>query len=108
MKTPINDGGPDFPSQQRSQHANHAAGPLNIGLSRRELFAAMAMQGMLSDPNVNDPADGIAMSSVMCADALIAELSKPAKPKVQHAFNCAQNFGCRGCTCGAELERSAK
>ncbi len=56
------------------------------GLTKREYFAAMAMQGLLS---ANEPLVGIterdkgktvgelaAMAAVGCADALIAELEK--------------------------------
>lgn len=46
------------------------------GLTKRELFAAMAMQGMAAQPNpLND--DEAAELSVLWADALIAELAKP-------------------------------
>lgn len=48
-----------------------------IGLTKRELFAAMAMQGLLSDPNYNETPTRMAASCVRAADALIAELSKP-------------------------------
>jgi hypothetical protein len=44
-----------------------------FGLSKRELFAAMAMQGLLFDPV---DLRMIAQLSVKAADALIAELSK--------------------------------
>lgn len=47
------------------------------GLTKRELFAAMAMQGLLSDPNYNETPTRMAASCVRAADALIAELSKP-------------------------------
>jgi hypothetical protein len=53
------------------------------GLTIRQHFAAMAMQGMLSCLNVQDfPSNEInikycAALSVIAADALIAELNKP-------------------------------
>jgi hypothetical protein len=56
------------------------------GLTKRELFAAMAMQGFLSMlstgrevtlKNGFTAAEGIAVSAVECADALLAELAKP-------------------------------
>ena len=59
-----------------------ATGQYNSGLTKRELIAAMAMQGLLFDPvDLNllfHPADlkKIAKLSVKAADALIAELSK--------------------------------
>lgn len=46
------------------------------GLSKRELFAVMAMQGLLSDPEVKGTAQKIAAGSVGYADALLAELAK--------------------------------
>jgi len=44
------------------------------GLTKRELFAAMAMQGLLSNPEVRYK--NIAIDSVEIADALIEELNK--------------------------------
>lgn len=44
------------------------------GLTKREELAARAMQGLLSDPNVNP--DDIFELSVMCADQLLAELEE--------------------------------
>lgn len=46
------------------------------GLTKRELFAAMAMQGLLANPEELG-SFSIAELSVMHADALISELSKP-------------------------------
>lgn len=47
------------------------------GLTKRELFAAMALQGILSNAAMNgDPADQIAIDAVAAADALLAELAK--------------------------------
>jgi hypothetical protein len=49
------------------------------GLTTRELFAAMAMQGLLTfagTDNANGP-ELAAMHAVRQADALIAELNKP-------------------------------
>lgn len=40
------------------------------GLSKREYFAAMAMQGILSDSSGSGKIDTIAESSVIMADAL--------------------------------------
>ena len=54
------------------------------GLTKRELFAAMAMQGMLaqvdaeSSPHTWDVVpETAAAGAVRCADALLAELAKP-------------------------------
>ena len=49
------------------------------GLTKRELFAAMAMQGIASNPNaatIEGP-DVVAGAAVEAADALLAELAKP-------------------------------
>ncbi|MFT3994763.1 MAG: hypothetical protein QM660_10675 [Dysgonomonas sp.] len=46
----------------------------NHGLTKRELFAAMAMQGYITDPN-STPSRA-AVFAVKCADALLAELNK--------------------------------
>lgn len=48
-----------------------------MGLSKRELFASMAMQGILaSDINGTIKIESIVSVSVVCADALIEELNK--------------------------------
>lgn len=48
-----------------------------VCLTKRELFAAMAMQGLCaSDEFVVRPAEDIAAAAVEQADALLAELSK--------------------------------
>ena len=46
------------------------------GLSIREHFAGLAMQGMLADPSRDQPTDQIAGLATKFADALIAELAK--------------------------------
>jgi len=48
----------------------------SIGLTKREYFAAMAMQGILSN---NLDWINVAVSSVDFADALISELEKDSK-----------------------------
>lgn len=45
------------------------------GLTKRELFAAMALQGLLACPEELDT-EYAAHNAVACADALIAELEK--------------------------------
>lgn len=54
-----------------------------FGLTKREKFAAMAMQGFLSNPKISeDPKSGeklrqgLASASILCADALIEALNK--------------------------------
>lgn len=46
------------------------------GLTKRELFAAMAMQGMLSDSRRTSSIYDVSNAAVRTADALIAELNK--------------------------------
>ena len=47
-----------------------------IGLTKRELFAAMAMQGIVVSEDIPIPKN-VAKWSVQCAVALLAELEKP-------------------------------
>ena len=46
------------------------------GLTKREYFAAMAMQGLLSDPELTAKPEVFAHEAVRHADALIVELNK--------------------------------
>ena len=48
----------------------------NAGLTKREWFAGLAMQGMLSDPKQAGSSDEIAHYAVYAADALIKELEE--------------------------------
>lgn len=59
-----------------------------LGLTKREYFAAMAMQGLFANPeyvkvlrNISEPGrhQSIAETSVAAADALITSLNKPAE-----------------------------
>jgi hypothetical protein len=50
------------------------------GIRKRELFAAMAMQGVAASGDW-DRADFVAKMAVQFADALLAELEKPIEPK---------------------------
>ncbi|MFM2014223.1 MAG: hypothetical protein RLZZ396_3007 [Planctomycetota bacterium] len=50
-----------------------------FGLTKRELFAAMALQGLLADPYSTQEFTIMASMSVQVADALITELSKEVK-----------------------------
>ena len=45
-------------------------------LTKRELFAAMAMQGLLSYGKITTSAEDYAGQAVLTADALLAELEK--------------------------------
>ena len=49
---------------------------LNYGLTKREYFAAMAMQGLISNSLSGRGPNGCAQDSVRFADALIEELNK--------------------------------
>lgn len=49
-------------------------------LTKRELFAAMAMQGMLSDSRRTSSIYDVSNAAVRTADALIAELNKEVQP----------------------------
>jgi hypothetical protein len=54
---------------------------LQEGLTKRELFAAMAMQGLIGTFDARQDTDrSLANASVIIADALIAALSKEPKP----------------------------
>lgn len=46
------------------------------GLTKRELFAAMAMQGFLADPSYRESLKMLAFDAVVAADALLHELSR--------------------------------
>jgi hypothetical protein len=46
------------------------------GLSKRELLAAMAMQGIIAQMPKAERAQEVARQAVVCADALLLELSK--------------------------------
>lgn len=46
------------------------------GLTKREYFAAMAMQGILADPDNQGYAEGIAKDAVKIADELITQLNQ--------------------------------
>lgn len=49
------------------------------GLSKREYFAGLAMQGLLPTSNKQEPgwADIVSQAAVIIADTLLDELSKP-------------------------------
>lgn len=46
------------------------------GLTKRELFAAMALQGNLADPHMSGSATEYASLSIEMADALLAALEE--------------------------------
>lgn len=63
-----------FPFQYLGSHG----GPTepDFGLTKRELIAAMAMQGLASDPNCTGNVQSVAECAVKWADCLLAELAK--------------------------------
>ena len=69
---------PVFPSHK----PGYGGGEYHLGLTKRELFAAMAMQGQLTSAADCDDSscEGIAKWAVNYADALLAELAKPQEP----------------------------
>jgi hypothetical protein len=84
-----NPNDPAFPDNDPDIKSRQAMGILTNGLTKREYFATMAMQGcvgreghfyLYADPkskteDVNTP-ERYAQVAVACADALIAELNK--------------------------------
>lgn len=80
MSEQINDGGPAFP---RSSQGPSGDLDMTFGMSRRDYFAAKAMQGMLSSnattpPHMkdNDIFEAVSKSAFKIADAMIAEGDK--------------------------------
>jgi hypothetical protein len=74
-----------FPTLGSFFESTADGGPEAIGLTKREHFAGLAMQGLLSNPVMADSAmhptaeewrDDIAEASLEFADALLAELDK--------------------------------
>ena len=53
------------------------------GLTKREMFAAMAMQGLCAGVEYGRviDEDAIASDAVACADALLAKLTEPKQPE---------------------------
>jgi len=66
---------------QNYKEQSHLVEP-SIGLTKREYFAGLAMQGILAQKNTRDflPPEYVAQCSVQLADALLLELDKPEKP----------------------------
>lgn len=69
METTVDGSGRVFPIVQGTEEIH------TTGLTKRELFAAMAMQGLCADPEMGTVEKSAALA-VKCADALIEELSK--------------------------------
>jgi len=62
---------PSFPQTDRQFH-------FASGLTKRELFAAMAMAGLLANESREASFSGFAKDAIHFADALIAEFEKAA------------------------------
>ena len=61
---------PAVPVMDEGEYGQH------YGLTKREHFAAMAMQGMLSDSDIKATKDEFAAYAVNMADQLLKELDK--------------------------------
>ena len=74
MKT----NGNDFVNMTKDCYEDNASGKLvySYGLTKRELFAAMAMQGYCSNSEFIINPTAAAITAIQTADALIAELNK--------------------------------
>ena len=71
------DGGPITSGMQTQTQGESSRVTAIGGLSKREYFAAMAMQGLLANPNYGAPDPTTdAFVAVREADALLAELGK--------------------------------
>lgn len=46
------------------------------GLTKREWFAGMALQGLLANPGIDSDQEGLPVEAVQYADALLAALEK--------------------------------
>ena len=73
-KVEKDDGGRAFPGIVIASPGDFAHAP--GGMSLRDWFAGMAMQGYCSNPDWQSSYEGIADSAVKQADALIEELKK--------------------------------
>jgi hypothetical protein len=92
MTNPID---PAYPIMPKANPGEWAVG--SLGLTKREHFAAMAMQGFLANPQmalgatVEDKRMSINEAAVFTADALIAELNKTelnkTEPKHERGWN---------------------
>ncbi len=75
-----NDGGSAFPGRCIDDTGYKVEGAFTTGFTKRELFAAMAMQGMLARVDFEGlyPVERglLAFRSTECADALLAALDK--------------------------------
>jgi hypothetical protein len=68
--TPINDGGPAFPTPD-VYPPNGQIQFGSFGMTLRDYFAAAALQGMLSDPDRGGAGSEFAQAAYSCADAML-------------------------------------
>jgi hypothetical protein len=70
------------PSNAEKRVYPHGKDHTDAGISIREHFASIAMQGMLANAGRNSiPFDQMARDAVSMADALVADLTPPWQPK---------------------------
>ena len=65
---------PAMPTEQTTEHFSQASTHYSTGLTKREYFAGLAMQGLVGKSGFSPIHD--ARQAVEQADALLAELSK--------------------------------
>lgn len=63
-------------NKPNAEQAAFAVNAMNSGLSKRELIAAMAMQGLLADSKMGGTPNIFAELAVKYADALLEALNK--------------------------------
>ncbi len=78
MKTNGNDSVSPIDLQKNFEAGLKKNLPTSCGLTKRELFAAMALQGLVSNPQYDATVEDDAKTSVRLADALIKELNETA------------------------------
>lgn len=70
-----------IPEEESDRLKEHGDMTLFKGLTKREYFAGLAMQGLLAKSNTFTPdSERLAKGAVGYADALLSELSKSEKP----------------------------
>lgn len=67
----LKDGGPAFPFTDSASPMEHS------GMTLRDYFAAKAMQGLASDPSVQETAEEMAALAYALADAMIEARGAP-------------------------------
>ena len=76
----MKDGGPAFPGEVWDWGKEigdwYRSAPNEPGISKLEYFAAKAMQGILSDPGIDHPADELSRRAVVLAKAMLTELER--------------------------------